>query len=246
VTLRAVTFDYWQTLVSERRGEMRDLQIGRWQRVLADAGQPRSVGQLSQAFAANWQIFEERWRTNSGPYGAADTVAFVTHLLDIELADGLRADLEDGFRLVGENAPLLPAPGVDACLETLQDAGVRLGIVCDVGLTASAVLRRRLEDFGLLHYFQAWSFSDETGWFKPAAEAFAPALDGLGVDPSQAAHIGDNERTDVAGAKALGMTAVQYTGLHDVAAWLPEQAPGSLADHVIDDLSELPAVLGLT
>ena len=59
----------------------------------------------------------------------------------------------------------------------------------------------------------------------------------------QAAHVGDNERTDVAGAKALGMTAVQYTGLASIGAWLPEQEPGSLADHVIDDLAALPGVL---
>ena len=119
-----------------------------------------------------------------------------------------------------------------------------LGIVCDVGLTDSATLRRRLEGFGLLGFFDAWSFSDETGWFKPAAEAFEPALAGLGVDPADAAHVGDNERADVAGAKALGMVAVQYTGLAGMGAWLPEQQSGSLADHVVEDLTTLPAVLG--
>jgi putative hydrolase of the HAD superfamily len=246
VTLRAVTFDYWQTLVSERRGEMRELQIARWQQQLTVAGQPRAAEDLSEAFAANWTVFEERWRTNAGPYGAPETVAFAAERLGLELSDGLRRELEDGFRIVGETAPLHPAPGLEACLAALRDAGIRLGIVCDVGLTASPVLRLRLEGFGLLRHFDAWSFSDETGWFKPAAEAFCPALDGLGVEPSEAAHIGDNERTDVAGARALGMLAIQYTGLHDLAAWLPEQAPGDLADHVIHDLSELPAVLGLT
>jgi hypothetical protein len=39
---------------------------------------------------------------------------------------------------------------------------------------------------------------------------------------------------------------VQYTGLFELAGWLPEQAPGSLADHVIDDFAQLPAALGLT
>jgi len=246
VTVRAVTFDYWQTLVSERRGEMRDLQVARWKRLLADAGQPRSQADLLRMFADNWEVFEQRWRTNAGPYGAAETVAFAQERLGLDLTDGLRGDLEDGFRIVGETAPLHPAPGVEACLATLRDMGLRLGIVCDVGLTASPVLRRRLERFGLLRYFDAWSFSDETGWSKPAAEAFEPALDGLGVEPSEAAHIGDNERTDVAGAKALGMRSIQYTGLYDVAAWLPDQAPGALADHVIDDLSELPGLLRLT
>jgi putative hydrolase of the HAD superfamily len=246
VTVRAVTFDYWQTLVSERRGEMRDLQVARWERLLADAGQPRSAADLLRTFADNWEVFERRWRTNAGPYGAAETVGFAAERLGLDLTDGLRRDLEDGFRIVGATAPLHPAPGVEACLATLRDMGLRLAIVCDVGLTASPVLRGRLEGFGLLRFFDAWSFSDETGWFKPAAEAFMPALNGLGVEPSEAAHIGDNERTDVAGAKALGMRSIQYTGLYDVAAWLPEQAPGALADHVIDDLSELPGLLRLT
>jgi putative hydrolase of the HAD superfamily len=246
VTLRAVTFDFWQTLVSERRGEMRELQIARWERVLKEAEQPRTPEQLETAFAENWQIFERRWRENTGQYGYAEAVAFVTTRLGIRLDDRLRRELEAGFVEVGEAAPLFPAPNVQGCLEALASAGLRLGIVCDVGLTPATVLRDRLEGLGLLRYFDAWAFSDETGWFKPAAAAFEPVLDALAVDPMDAAHVGDNERTDVAGAKALGMTAVQYTGMFEFAGWLPEQAPGALADHVIGDLAELPLVLGLT
>ncbi len=243
MTVRAVTFDYGQTHVSERRADKRAMQIDRWVQALADAGQPRTREQLVAAFDANWVNFEEHWRTNHGQYGAADSVTFVTDHLGIELADGLHATLLDNFRIVGESAPLQLAPGVEGCLRVLRGAGVALGIVCDVGLTGAPILRRRLEGFGLLGYFGAWSFSDETGWFKPAAGAFEPALDGLGVPPAEAAHVGDNERTDVAGARALGMTAVQYTGLASIGAWLPEQEPGSLADHVIDDMADLPGVL---
>jgi putative hydrolase of the HAD superfamily len=246
VTLRAVTFDFWQTLVSERRGEMRELQIARWERVLKEVEQPRTTEELEAAFGENWQIFERRWRENTGPYGYVEAVGFVADQLGLRLDADLRAELEQGFLEVGETAPLFPAPGVEACLASLRDAGLGLGIVCDVGLTPSTVLRRRLETFGLLRYFDAWAFSDETGWFKPAEAAFQPVLGALAVEPADAAHVGDNERTDVAGAKALGMVAVQFTGLYDVAAWLPEQAPGTMADHVISDLTELPSVLGLT
>ena len=242
---RAVTFDYWQTLVSERRGEMRSMQIDRWLATLAEAGQSRTEVDLAGAFAANWEVFEDRWRTNAGPWGAADSVGFVSEHLGLEMSDGLRMALIENFHIVGRTADLHPAPGVRACLEALRAAGCVLGIVCDVGLTDSRMLRARLEGFGLLHFFDAWSFSDETGWFKPAAEAFLPTLDGLGVAPDEAAHIGDNERTDVAGAKALGMVAVQYTGLATLGGWLPEQlSPSKLADHVVEELAEVPGVLG--
>ena len=242
---RAVTFDYWQTLVSERRGEMRAMQIERWVATLSEAGQPRTEDELTDAFEANRAVFEDRWRTNDGPWGAAASVGFVAERLGLVLTDDLRTRLVENFRIVGETAELHPAPGVERCLRTLQEAGCVLGIVCDVGLTDSPTLRGRLEGFGLLRYFDAWSFSDETGWFKPAAQAFRPALDGLGVPPEHAAHVGDNERTDVAGAKALGMVAVQYTGLVPFGAWLPEQQPGTLADHVVEDLAALPAILGV-
>ena len=241
---RAVTFDYWQTLVSERRGEMRAMQIERWLATLTEAGQPRTEAALTDAFAANWAVFEERWRANAGSWGATDAVDYVGQRLDLTLADGLRERLIENFRIVGETAELHAAPGLADCLGALKAAGCVLGIVCDVGLTDSPTLRGRLAGFGLLDFFDAWSFSDETGWFKPAAEAFRPALDGLGVSPADAAHIGDNERTDVAGAKALGMVAVQYTGLASLAAWLPEQRPGTLADHIVEDFATLPTVLG--
>ena len=66
----------------------------------------------------------------------------------------------------------------------------------------------------LLGYFDHWSFSDEVGWYKPAPEIFRHALDGLGgVAPERAAHVGDLRRTDVAGARAMGMTAVRYRGV---------------------------------
>ena len=93
----------------------------------------------------------------------------------------------------------------------------------------------------MLGSFDAWSFSDETGWFKPAEEAFAPALEGLGADdPAVVAHVGDNRRTDVAGALALGMIAVRFTGFHDRP---PDDGPE--AHHVIDDHRELPGLLGV-
>jgi putative hydrolase of the HAD superfamily len=243
--LHAVTFDFWQTLVAEEPGQMRAMQLERWSRSLADVGQHRSIEQIEAAFAANWERFEKRWQSNTGQYTPADAVEFVSEHLGVTTADGLHEHLVDHYRLVGETADLRVAPGLEACLQTLRDAGLKLGIVCDVGLTSSPILRGRLETFGLLRWFDAWSFSDETGWFKPAPEAFRHALDAIGVDPTDAAHIGDNARTDVAGAKGLGMVAVQYVGLALDPPRYPSQRPSPEADHVIDDLAELPAVLAI-
>jgi putative hydrolase of the HAD superfamily len=237
----AVTFDFWDTLLHEELRAMRTGQLEAWKRLLAEAGHPTDASALAAAFDENWIEFERCWEVNAGQHTPGKSTDFICARIGIEPDEALRAALIDAFREVGEAVPLETAPNAEACLTVLRDAGVRLGIVCDVGLTRSPTLRMRLDGFGLLAYFEAWSFSDETGWFKPAPEAFRPALEGLGVtDPSRAAHVGDNRRTDAAGALALGMTAVRYTGIVDRADQrFPE------ATHVIGDLADLPAVLGI-
>jgi len=243
VTIRAVTFDLWHTLVAEHPGTMRRMQLDRWNRLLAGAGHRREHADIESAFAKNWQRFEEHWWTNTGQYTPTDSVSFLTQELSVDATDELWSDLIDSFRVVGETAELEVAPGLETCLRAMRTSGVPLGIVCDVGLTSSPTLRARLERLGILDAFDAWSFSDETGVFKPAPEAFLAALDPLGVDPHDAAHIGDNERTDIAGADALGMVSVRYQGLLRITGLLDGLRFDGIADHVVDDIATLPEVL---
>ena len=240
----AVTFDFWDTLVAMDGASttMRDRQIDGFAEALFTHGHSYPRERLVETFAANWSRFEERWEANTGQYTPADATDFIVSDLEVPVTPELRTDLIDAFRVVGERADLEPAPGITECLGELRRAGCLLGIICDVGLTSSPTLRRRLEGFGLLRWFAAWSFSDESGWFKPAADAFLPTLHALGVDdPSRAAHVGDNPRTDVAGARALGMTTIRYTAFRDVRA-----EGASEADHVTDDHRRIPALLGLS
>lgn len=268
--LRAVTFDLWDTLVAGISGSsgtsMRRLQIDRFASTLDASDRSVPHDQLATAFDANWERFEERWIANTGQYTPADTVDFVAAQVGAALDDGLRERLVDGFRVVGEEMPLQPAPGIVDVLGTLRRAGMQLGIVCDVGLTSAPTLRERLRGFGMLDAFDAWAFSDETGWFKPAPEAFAPALEGMGLgvaDAAAVAHVGDNPRTDVVGALGLGMVAVRYTGFRDATIEPgtigeatqpapdasddpdPPAPPFPEAHHVIDDHRSLPGLLGL-
>jgi len=245
--IRAVTFDFWETLVSERNGGraedlggMRDRHVAAWTAILSGAGHPVSEERVVAAFDRNWELFHERWYANE-PYATADSTDAMCGFLGIEPADEVRDALLQVFVDVGRTARLHLAPGIDTCLRTLRGAGVRVGIVCDVGITPSPVLRERLEGFGILDRFDAWSFSDETSCFKPFPEAFWHALERLGVDdPAHAAHVGDGRRTDVAGARALGMTSVRYRYFHDA----PEDS-GPEADHVVDAHERVPVVLGV-
>lgn len=245
--IEAVTFDFWETLVSERNGGhaedlggMRDRHVRAWVEVLRDAGMPAFEDRVVAAFDRNWKVFHERWHANE-PHATTDATDLMCRFLDLEPTTEVRDALLAVFADVGRTAPLHLAPGIEGCLRALRDAGVRLGIVCDVGITPSAVLRGRLDAFGILDAFDAWSFSDETGCFKPFPEAFLHALGTLGVDdPARAAHVGDGRRTDVAGARALGMTSIRYRHFHDAPA-----DSGPEAHHVVDSHELVPAVLGL-
>ncbi len=93
----------------------------------------------------------------------------------------------------------------------------------------------------MLGLFDHWAFSDEVGVYKPDPAIFRHALEGLGgIDPSEAAHIGDLRRTDVAGALGMGILALRYSGITD-----DDPAHGPEADVVVTDHAEVPAILGL-
>jgi putative hydrolase of the HAD superfamily len=73
--------------------------------------------------------------------------------------------------------------------------------------------------------------------WKPDPQIFRLAASTLDVPPAQVVHVGDNQRTDIAGARSAGMRAVWVNRRGAArAAWCEPDAE-------IHDLSELPASL---
>jgi len=237
--LAAVTFDFWNTLVCEAPGQITARRVERWGALLATADDVPSPATIRAAFGRAWAVHEGEWRANR-QFGAARAAAQAMDELGVPADPELRARLHEAFAGAGADVELQLAPGVEACLRALDAAGVALGIVCDVGFTASPLLRDALARHGVLELFGGWAFSDEVGAYKPSPAIFAHALAELGgVDPARAAHVGDLRRTDVAGALAMGMRAVRYTGVHD-------DAEGAIeGHHVVADHADLPRVLGI-
>jgi FMN phosphatase YigB (HAD superfamily) len=234
----AVTFDYWNTLMWEEPGSLREKRLEVWTQSLTELGAVVDPVQLERAHDAAHQEYVESW-TAGRQFRVEDAVDHMVERLDGELETDARRALVEGFSEGGRRAAVHPSNGVRECLEALRDAGVRMGIICDIGLTPSPVVGELLEREGLLGFFDAMSFSDEVGHYKPARAIFEHALTELGgVVPERAAHVGDRRRTDVSGAIAMGMTAVRYNGVYeDEAIRAPE------ADIVLANLAELPRLL---
>lgn len=242
--IRAVTFDFWNTLIREQT-EIRDRRLDAWFGLLEGEGAAIERQALGAAFDRSWHRFQAAWQANLR-YDAHDAVRDVLEHLSVTPPESVVRDLVTIVTDPDESWSPRPADHVGEVLDRLSSLGIRIGIICDVGLTPSRTLRRYLQQHGLLGYFDHWSFSDEVGTFKPDPAIFDHALEGLGgAAPDETAHVGDLRRTDVAGAQAKGILAVRYTGVNDDPGSADAGTDRVEADHVIADHRELLTVLGL-
>ncbi len=238
--IEAVTFDYWNTLVYELRGHLRGRRLEAWSGLLEEAGFALERVELEAVYDGAWEAYVASWKANE-QFRSAEAAEHIIERLGFDVPDDVRQALVDAFARAGDDAELHLAEGVVECLHTLKDAGIKLGIICDVGFTPSSALRDHLIRHGVLPLFDHWSFSDEVGAYKPSAVIFEHALEGLGGPvPQRVAHVGDIRRTDVAGARAMGMVAVRYTGISD-----DQTQPEPEGDHVVAHHAEVPRVLGV-
>lgn len=241
---RAVTFDFWNTLCHEPpSGVLARRRVAATAAVLAEHGVPCDPERLAAAYDSAWSDYQAAWIANR-QYVCADAVGRLLADLGLPGADhgGLQAAVLDAFVPSGAAVPLRLLDGAARLLAALDAVGVRIGIVCDVGFTPSPLLRAHLEGHGVLEHFDHWSFSDEVGVYKPHRRIFEHALEGLGgIEPAEAWHVGDRRRTDVAGAQAMGMTAVRITGGYDDT----DATDGPEGDLVVAGHGELHAALGL-
>jgi FMN phosphatase YigB (HAD superfamily) len=233
--IEAVTFDFWNTIAREPPGgTMGNARRDAIAAACEAGGAAVDPELLVTSLAAVGATHQESWAAGHH-FPPSDGAAMLSRALglDGELAEAVG----EAFLTAGRSAELALVPDIGPCLERLRADGVALGIVCDAGFTGGAILREFLDREGLLENFSGWGFSDEVGAYKPAPQIFEAALAALGAEPAAALHIGDLRRTDVAGARAVGMRTVRYRGVAD------DPEPGEEADFVIDSHAELPPLV---
>lgn len=210
--------------------------------MLAARGVELPAERIEDAARVGRAAHHSAWLENRQFDARAVAARYVETLADLLPADdALHAELRDAFAATPENLEIPLVPGVRDVLQQLDAAGIALGIICDVGLTPSTVLRANLDRHDVLRHFTHWSFSDEVGTYKPDPRIFGHALTGLDARPEDAWHVGDLRRTDIAGAQAFGMRAARVTVIHDDT----DDANGPSGDVVVSDYRELPTALGL-
>ena len=234
--IRAVTFDLWNTLLTSSPGAV-EIRSRFWSEVIDERGLEIDADLLHGTLSMLPDRFDEEWRAGR-QYGPTEALADCFTAFGDRLTSEDRDALAAAFEAASYQLKVAPVADAADVLSAVAATGVAVGIISDTALATGRHLRTYLDAYGILQHVTFAAFSDEVGVYKPDPAIFAAALDGLGIgDPATAAHVGDLKRTDVAGARAMGMSTVRFRGVVD------DPEDGAEADHVIDRLADLPRVL---
>jgi HAD superfamily hydrolase (TIGR01509 family) len=255
--LRAVSFDFGNTLVPVRRKDLR-IVVERTTGAVADRCGPFDRG----AFAAAWAEERERQFAEDVPaMREVDLTQRVARVLarmrgmpapgredrwDDPAAARLSTADEIDFAVDVYSAAFVeslpPPPEVGPLLARLADRYV-LGICSNWPLAAT--IERYVHAAGWAAHLRAVVVSQRVGTIKPDPRIFRVAESELGVVGPAVLHVGDDWAADVVGAKAVGWR-VAYLRLRPVDSPLPSSPEGDdvRPDLVIDRLGDLEELLG--
>ncbi len=222
-TIKAVTFDLWDTLIEDESDEPKRKAGGLrtkpeerphlvWEALNRQA--PVSRDDVDLAYRVADAAFINLWKRHSVTWTIADRIDVVLQGLQQTLPDAEREALIAAIGAMEVDIPPDPISGVADALEDLSRR-YKLAIVSDTIVTPGSGLRDLLDKHGLKQFFSAFAFSDEVGRSKPHRAMFDAAASQLAVDVTEMVHVGDRDHNDVRGPQALGMKAVLFTATRD-------------------------------
>ncbi|MCW4019838.1 MAG: HAD family hydrolase [Candidatus Bathyarchaeota archaeon] len=233
--IKAVTFDLWNTLIVDK--DYTDMRVNCLADALRKMNTPRRYGEIREAYDETHKYAHKVWRSRSENYRSLTTkerLNYILERLSAKLTEDLKAKVTKEFKEIALSDPPPLAENVQETLEFLSSR-YRMAIISDSGITPGKVLRKILSGHRVLRFFDAAVFSDENGYNKPHRTMFEKALTRLGVQPSEAVHIGDLLETDIAGAKEVGMKAV----------WLNNTGKVNVGPHKPDcEIKTFPEIIG--
>lgn len=129
-------------------------------------------------------------------------------------------------------------PNTLSALETLARAGLPMGIVTS---KSRMMAQRAIDLFDLNRYFPVLVTADDTATHKPDPEPVRLGAALLGADLARSVYVGDSP-ADIESGNGAGAGTIAAT-------WGVASRERLLAvspDAIIDDIAELPALLGIT
>jgi putative hydrolase of the HAD superfamily len=209
--LRALTFDYWDTLYEggalPERVALRRTAVGA---LLGAYGRALPEDQLRRLYEESGREAERWWSEEQRGYTTRDRLRWILERAAVTPREGCEhvataADAVDNALLMLPPAMLA---GAWQMLRTLR-RHFALAVISDTGFASGRAQDRLLQKDAAREFFASTIYSMDVGHAKPRPEIFRRAVETLGVEPHEILHIGDNENTDVRGALAAGFRAVR-------------------------------------
>ena len=240
MTLKAVLFDLWETLIVDAEARSRPRQEWRASNVrlvLAQYGFDISFEAIDLALRGAGAALTSLHNDSREVSSAGRVDVFLERLGVItpgELPAEARPPLLVAIGSMRSDFAPRPAEHAIETLNELKGQGIRTGLISNAGLTIGTALRQILADYDLEPLLDVMVFSDEHELAKPDRRIFDLALAALDVEPAAAAFVGDSPPHDVQGALSAGLWAVQ----------IGDEAHDTIKPHArIDSLRELASAL---
>ncbi len=208
--IKAISFDFWETLVSGRHNAEGRVEhrLNKLNEVL-NKYRNFTFDEVKNAYDESSNVFTKVWINDYKTLCAEESIKIILELLNLVVQQ------EDFDELVYEfEYSLLDFPPklFSELVDLLPKLKERfpLAIICDTGYSSGKVLREFLEREKVLSNFSAFVFSNEVLSSKPNAKNYEIVCESFGIQTNELLHIGDNQRSDIAGIQNVGGTGFLF------------------------------------
>ncbi|MPZ98347.1 MAG: HAD-IA family hydrolase [Dehalococcoidia bacterium] len=234
MTVRAIVFDLWGTLMADRRELFPERARLRFEgiepvlrRLRIEADRDTFTRTHLQSNRAIGRM-QDAGRDVSAEARARHVIYQFAPSLADQLTPADCAEIVEAYSGVALRLPPILLPGAREALERARHLGLGVGLISNTGVVAGRHLRQVFESEGILDAFDSLVFSDEHGRSKPHRAIYDRALEELGVPADEAVYAGDTPRYDVGPPRRYGWWVVQVGDRDDGDPPAHRRVPGVL------------------
>jgi HAD superfamily hydrolase (TIGR01549 family) len=246
--LRAVLFDFFDTLATIRKGEvfyepaLRNLHESLTQNSI----NVRFDDFRRAYFRARDQLYADAWKNLSEPhFNVRVSLALKEFGCDCDASSSIISEAMAAFADVFMRYVELDAEAIPLLKEL--KSRYKLGVVSNFAMPEC--LRILIQKFELDAFFDVVVISADLGKRKPDPAIFVKALESLNVRAGESVFVGDTPKTDIKGARNIGMTSILLERerlVNDAEALLyvqGEDDTNTAPDYAVDHLLSVVDVL---
>lgn len=245
MTIKAITFDLWDTVLDDGSDEPKRRQAGlesktesRHKLLFEALNRHHSItlDEMSRAWVSADTASYTIWQEKNVTWTCKERLEVVLDELECDLPDQELAEIADAMGRMEVETPPNILPDADVAIAELASR-YKLAVISDTIITPGPGLRQILVGHGIAQHFSGFAFSDEVGRSKPDPAMFHAAREQVGAAFHEMVHIGDRDNKDIKGAQSLGMKAILYVEKRD------QDRATTSADAICERHADLPDII---